>query len=111
MSVPKAPFSYSQFLDPKLFLELSEQEQEAVVGGYNFFIQKTAINTFAINEESVSNGSVSASLKQQTGYNFSQLTIGFDLSNLFGGNTISRMRRYGYSPLNMIYRLLLYLFM
>ncbi len=70
---------------PELFLDLSEEEQEVVSAGSLFsslntdgiFLQKTNIETFAINESSVSDGDYSFSTKQETGYALSQTTIGF----------------------------------
>ncbi len=68
----------------QLFIDLSEEEQEVVSAGnslsntdYSLFLQKTDIETFAINESNVSDGDYSFSTKQETGYALSQTTIGF----------------------------------
>ncbi|MDM9382740.1 hypothetical protein QUB80_18775 [Chlorogloeopsis sp. ULAP01] len=103
--------NYNEFKNSDLFTDLSEQEQEIATGGYSFFIQKTDINSFANDESSLSDGSVSFSSKKSAAYNLSQVTFGFDLNSLLGEGTISRVRRYGLSPLNLIYRLLAYMFM
>ncbi|WP_276746195.1 hypothetical protein [Chlorogloeopsis fritschii] len=94
-----------------LFIDLSEHEQEKATGGYSFFIQRTDINSSASDESTLSNGSVNYSYKQSAAYNLSQVTFGFNLDSLLGEGTISRVRKYGLSPLNLIYRLLVYMFM
>jgi hypothetical protein len=71
--------------DYELFTELSEQEQETVTGGYDIFIQKKDIANFATNEVDASDGIRNISSRQQTGYMLSQITIGFNLDTLFGG--------------------------
>jgi hypothetical protein len=92
----------------ELFLELSEQEQETVSGGYDVFLQKTDIATFANHEANYSDGVNSTSSKSQTGYTLSQFTIGFNLDSLFGGT--NSVRRSGLSRLTLLYRLLLSFF-
>lgn len=92
-----------------LFLELSEQEQEMVCGGLDFFIQKTDITSLANHEYNISEGSTGVSSKQNALYNYSQITFGFNLDSLLGEGSIDRVRKYGFSPLNLIYKLLLYL--
>jgi hypothetical protein len=61
----------------QLFMDLSEEEQEVVSAGNSFLLQKTDIETFAINESNISDGDYSFSTKQETGYALSQTTIGF----------------------------------
>ncbi|MHC0065741.1 hypothetical protein ACWATR_23045 [Nostoc sp. UIC 10890] len=76
----------------ELFLDLSEQEQEIVSAGSlfsnpdYFFLQRTNIETFAINESNISDGDSSFSSKQETGYSLSQTTIGFSGQ---GGRSLS----------------------
>jgi hypothetical protein len=62
-------------------LELSEQEQEAVVGGFgladffgSFFFQKTDIDTFADAQDNFTDGS---SISRRTGYRLSRITLAF----------------------------------
>ncbi|MGF1935723.1 MAG: hypothetical protein RM347_015265 [Nostoc sp. ChiQUE02] len=69
----------------ELFIDLSEEDQEVVSAGSlfsslnndGFFVQRTNIETFAINESNISDGDYSFSTKQETGYALSQTTIGF----------------------------------
>ncbi len=71
--------------NPELFIDLSEEDQELVSAGSlfsspntdKFFLQKTNIETFGINESSISDGDSSFYSKQETGYTLSQTTIGF----------------------------------
>ncbi len=96
-----------------LFMELSDQEQEKASGGINFYVQKqTSINSFANGENNLSGGgNRTLSSKQNAGYNYSQtVTLGFDLNAMLGEDTLSRTRKYGISPLDLIYKLLLYIF-
>jgi hypothetical protein len=87
----------------ELFIELSEQEQEAVAGGYDVFLQKTDMATYGNNETTASDGARSFSSKNQTAYMLSQITIGFNLDSLFGGR--NSVRRSGLSPLTLLFRL------
>lgn len=91
-----------------LLVDLSEKEQEIATGGrssslYDFVIKKTDIVTFANNENNVSDGVNNISSKQQTGYSLSEVTFGFNFSGLRG-------RKYGLSGLELLRRLILYLF-
>jgi hypothetical protein len=66
----------------ELFYDLSEQEQESVVGGISYYsldIQKTDIYSYALNETNFSDGNKNFSTKQQTGYLLSQITIGLNI--------------------------------
>jgi hypothetical protein len=90
----------------QLFTELSEQEQELASGGYDLFLQKTDIATYGNNQTSIYDGNRSFSAKSQTAYMLSQITIGLNLSTLFGDR--NRGRRSGLSPLNFLYRLFQY---
>jgi hypothetical protein len=76
--------------------ELSEQEQEAIAGGFgledffgSFFFQKTDIDTFAEDRTNISND---VSISRRTGYKLSQITLAFTMP-LFGGGRGSRSRR------------------
>ncbi len=91
-----------------LLVDLSEKEQEIATGGrssslYDFVIKKTDIVTFANNENNFSDGVNNVSSKQQTGYSLSEVTFGFNFSGLRG-------RKYGLSGLELLRRLILYLF-
>ncbi len=72
----------NKLIKSKLFIELSSEEQEIVVGGtsdpgmYDFLFQMTRINTFSNSETNISSGNASISSKQQTGYSLSQITFG-----------------------------------
>ncbi|KOP27424.1 hypothetical protein AMR41_05360 [Hapalosiphon sp. MRB220] len=91
-----------------LLVDLSEKEQEIATGGrssslYDFVIKKTDIVTFANNENNFSDGGNNISSKQQTGYALSEVTFGFNFKALRG-------RKYGLSGLELLRRLILYLF-
>ena len=75
--------------------ELSEQEQEAVVGGFgwedflgSFFFQRTDIDTFADAQDKFTDGS---SISRRTGYKLSQITLAFTMPFL-GGSSRRRSR-------------------
>lgn len=67
----------------KLFIELSEQEQEGVSGGFSFFLQQTDISTFANNKSTLSENFNSVSSGQETGYKLSQFTFAFNFLDNF----------------------------
>jgi hypothetical protein len=76
-------------------LELSESEQEAVVGGFgledffgSFFFQKTDIDTFADAQANLADGS---SISRRTGYKLSRITLAFTMP-FFGGSSRRRSR-------------------
>lgn len=92
-----------------LFTELSESEQETVSGGFDFFLQREDTNSFASNEYNISNGDTRLSSRQLTGYNSSKITFGFNMNSVFG-DSMRRMREYGFSPLSFIRRIIFYLF-
>ena len=78
-----------------LFLELSEKEQEAVVGGFgwedffsSFFFQRTDIDTFADAQDKFTDGS---SISRRTGYKLSRITLAFTIPS-FGGSSRRRSR-------------------
>lgn len=84
-------------------VELSELEQEAVVGGFgledffgSFFFQKTDIDTFADAKASLADGS---SVSRSTGYKLSQITLAF--MPLFGGSSRRRSRSRANRRLNI----------
>ncbi|MFQ4142783.1 hypothetical protein [Chlorogloeopsis sp. ULAP02] len=82
--------------------DLSEQEeQEFSSGGFSILIED--INTFARDEISATDGTRSLYSKKETGYSLSR--IRFDFGEWFG-NSMRRMRKYGFSPLNLLSRLL-----
>ncbi|MCP6761253.1 MAG: hypothetical protein NHB32_21530 [Fischerella sp. CENA71] len=91
----------------ELFVDLSEQEQEIATGGrssslFDFFVKRTNIVTFANYENNFSDGVHNITSKQQTGYSLSELTFGFS----FGKSG----RKYGLSGLEVLRRLIFYLF-
>jgi hypothetical protein len=92
----------------ELFIELSEQEQEVVAGGYDVLLQKTDIATYGNNETTASDGARTFSSKSQTAYILSQITIGFNLAPFFQVDR-NRGRRSSLSSLNFLYRLLRFL--
>ncbi|MCX7594479.1 MAG: hypothetical protein N2235_12085 [Fischerella sp.] len=92
-----------------LFMELSESEQETVSGGFDFVIQREDTNSFASNEYNISDGDTRLSSRQITAYNSSKITFGFNMNSVFG-DTVRRMREYGFSPLSFIRRIIFYLF-
>jgi hypothetical protein len=71
----------------ELFIDLSGQEQEAASGGsspypldiYDFYFHKKDVVSFANIESNISNGDISVSSKQQSGYMLSELSFGFSL--------------------------------
>jgi hypothetical protein len=76
-------------------VELSEPEQEAVVGGFgwedffgSFFFQKTDIDTFADAQDKFTDGS---SISRRTGYKLSRITLAFTMP-FFGGSSRRRSR-------------------
>jgi hypothetical protein len=97
-----------ELTNSEIFVELSEEEQEITIGGrssslYDFVIKKTDIVTFANHENNFSDGVHNISSKQQTGYSLSEVTFGFNFSGL-------RRRKYGLSGLEILRRLIFYLF-
>ncbi|NWF57970.1 MAG: hypothetical protein HXY43_01270 [Fischerella sp.] len=92
-----------------LFTELSESEQETVSGGFDFVIQRHDINSFASNEFNVDENQRSISSKQTSAYNSSLISFGFNMNSVFG-DSMRRMREYGFSPLSFIRRIIFYLF-
>ncbi|MBF2017268.1 MAG: hypothetical protein IGS23_19115 [Rivularia sp. T60_A2020_040] len=88
----------------ELLVELSETEQETVVGGFNtdglFFLQITAIDSFTENLTNISanGGNTSASSFSKTGHSFRQITLAFTSSLASQDNSEN-------SPLLMIFRL------
>ncbi|MDZ4871376.1 MAG: hypothetical protein CLLPBCKN_000764 [Chroococcidiopsis cubana SAG 39.79] len=79
----------------RLLDELSDREQEAVVGGFgwedffgSFFFQKTDIDTFADAQDKFTDGS---SISRRTSYKLSQITLAFTMP-LFGGSGRRRSR-------------------
>lgn len=78
-----------------LFNELSDREQEAVIGGFDledlfssFFFQKTDIDTFADAQDRFTDGS---SISRRTGYRSSQITLSFTMPS-FSGSSRRRSR-------------------
>jgi hypothetical protein len=78
--------------NPVLFINLSEQEQEVVAGGispssllYDVLIKRTDITSIASNEYTISDGTRSFSSKSTTLYNLSEVTFGFNFSQLLQG--------------------------
>ncbi|MDZ8053119.1 MAG: CTB family bacteriocin [Aulosira sp. ZfuVER01] len=98
----------SNYIEPRnseLFIELSEQQQEAAAGGLDFVFQQTNIASFASNEINISDGISSISYKNQSGYTLSQTTIGFHLDSLLEIDRNS-LRKSNLMALNLLYRLL-----
>ncbi len=89
----------------EFLVELSEQEQESVAGGFamdmfdSFFFQQTDISTFA--EAEFNDSQTGRSGLQRTGYRLSQITLAFT-SPRFGG----RRSRYGRSRMGGIFNFL-----
>lgn len=83
----------------ELFLDLSEEEQAAIVGGisssqFAFFFQMRRIISLAGSQISVSGGGQNLALSQQAGYMSSEITIGVNPSFFAGGSIQSRTRRF-----------------
>ncbi|MDZ7958819.1 MAG: hypothetical protein RMY34_13210 [Aulosira sp. DedQUE10] len=87
--------------DSELFLDLSEEEQAAIVGGisssqFAFFFQMRRIISLAGSQTSISTGGQNLSLTQQSNaaYMSSEITIGVNPSFFAGGSIQSRNRRF-----------------
>ncbi|MFO5493092.1 MAG: hypothetical protein ACLBM6_11245 [Cuspidothrix sp.] len=93
----------------KLFINLSEKEQESLSSGYGMFYmfyQNTNILTSASNIMNISQGDFSGYSNSQTQYKLSQTT--FILASLFGesGGSRRNRRRRGSSLLGKIFSFL-----
>jgi hypothetical protein len=89
----------------KLFINLSEKQQESVCGRYGMFYivyQNTHISTSGSNIMKIYQGDFSASSESKTDYQFSQVT--FIIASLFGvrGESRRNNRRGGSSLLARI---------
>ncbi|MBD2298259.1 hypothetical protein H6G80_09025 [Nostoc sp. FACHB-87] len=96
---------------PELFLDISEQQQEIISGGrsrysglsiYNLFFQKTDIETFANSAITISGSNGGISSVQQTGYKFSQITLGLSL----GGRRSRRISKKSLGLLDILFSLI-----
>ena len=75
-----------------LFINLSEKQQESASGGmFYLFYQNTNVYTRGSNQMNTSQGDLTASVKNETEYQFSQTT--FILASSFGGGCGSRNNR------------------
>jgi len=78
----------------KLFINLSEKQQESVCGRYGMFYivyQNTNIYSRASSDINISQGNLGISSRNEAEYQFSQTT--FILSSLFGGGGGGGSRR------------------
>ncbi|WP_413173305.1 CTB family bacteriocin [Anabaena azotica] len=98
---------YIDFKNPNLFVELSDQQQEIVSGGYSqypFLLQLTKITSLSRNQISFLGTSDNTSISQESAYTSTELIIGMD-SSFFGGNRRRRRNRSLNSLFNLLYRL------
>jgi hypothetical protein len=94
----------TQSENPKLFVELSEQEQETIAGGFDlsdlfgfFFFDQSDIDTSATNAVSFSRGDGNISSLSNTNYRSRRTTLAF-------GIPMSRSGRRGLSFMKRLLR-------
>ncbi|MBW4613150.1 MAG: hypothetical protein KME21_07680 [Desmonostoc vinosum HA7617-LM4] len=83
--------------------DLSTAEEEKINGGFEgFFLQQTAIDSFAEDQTRLSNGNgLNLSSNSRTGYSFRQFTLAFTSSS-----SRRRGRRGGSNPMAFLFQFL-----